>query len=202
VFTANTLDLTAVLPSGGGLFAGGITSGQIFTQQTLQPGVSGHQIYATEVRMKTPPGQGMWPASWFYVKNPGQTDASEIDNPEFFDMTSQNSYDWTGFNHGPGAGSDFYSIMNNIYVWQPGYDFSAAYHLYQTVWTTTAVYKYVDNVLVRATNFQWTAVGQASFIVNLAVGTSDTADLPGLQPTSTSEFPAVLSIDHIKIWGN
>jgi hypothetical protein len=36
--------------------------------------------------------------------------------------------------------------------------------------------------------------------VNLAVGSSATQSLPGLQPVSLNEFPAALSIDHIKIW--
>jgi beta-glucanase (GH16 family) len=79
-------------------------------------------------------------------------------------------------------------------------DFSADYHSYQTVWTPTAVYKYVDGQLVRATNFKYTSPGPAQLLVSLAVGSDNTTDLPGLQPNSASEFPIILSVDHITVW--
>lgn len=197
VFTNNSLNLTATLPANGGLFSGGINSGQIWTKKTYQPGVTGAQIYAFEVRMRIPNGPGMWPAAWFYTKQPGINDTSEIDNPEFYDMEWQNMMDWTGFQHGPGQGPDIYSIKTNQYVWQPGLIFSADYHDYQTFWTPDAVYKYVDGTLIYAQSFKWTSRGPAQLGVNLAVGSPN---LPGLLPTSVSEFPAALSIDHITIW--
>jgi len=200
VFTENSLNLTATIPNGGGLFSGGIHSGQIWTKQTYTPGRTGYTVYATEVRMQIPAGQGMWPAAWFYTQSPepGQNDGSEIDNPEFFNMEWQDQFDWTGFQHGPGVGSQIYSIKTNQWVWHPGLNFSADYHDYQTLWTPDAVYKYVDGTLVYAAFFKWTAAGSAQLGVNLAVGSSE--GLPGLQPTSLAEFPAALSIDHIAIW--
>lgn len=199
VFTNNALNLTATIPSGGGLYPGGINSGQIWTKQTFKPGYTGHYVYATEVRMQIPSGLGTWPAAWFYTQSgmPGMNDGSEIDNPEFFIMTNQNQYDWTGYQHGPGQGSQIYSIKTNQWVWAPGINFAAAYHDYQTFWTPDAVYKYVDGTLVYAQRFQWTAAGAAQLGVNLAVGSWN---LPGLQPNSLSEFPSALSVDHITIW--
>jgi len=199
VFAEKSLNLTATIPATGGLFPGGIHSGQIFTKTTYKPLVTGHSVYAFEVRMKIPKGRGAWPAAWLYTKHYDQGDGSEIDNPEFNDMQNQNTFDWTGFNHGPGAGADIYSIKTNKWVWHPGWDFSADYHDYQMLWTPDAVYKYVDGMLVYAARFQWTAVGPAQFIVNLAWG-SDEADLPGLKPTSLSEFPGALMVDHITVW--
>ncbi|HEY3838800.1 MAG TPA: family 16 glycosylhydrolase [Bryobacteraceae bacterium] len=201
VFTSNSLNITATIPAGGGLFSGGIHSGQIWTSAVYQPGVTGHTVYAFEVRMKVPTGAGMWPAAWFYTKQPGQDDTSEIDNPEFFEMKWQNQFDWTGNQHGPGQAAQLYSIKTNQWVWHPGLNFSADYHDYQTLWTPTAVYKYLDGTLIYAQTFKWTAKGAAQLGVNLAVGSSETTSLPGLEPTSLSEFPAVLSIDHITIWG-
>ena len=200
VFGDDYLNLTATIPSGGGLFSGGIHSGQIWSHQLFQPGVTGANVYAFEVRMMIPTGPGMWPAAWFYAKEPSHTDGSEIDNPEFYDMKWQNEFDWTGYNHGPGVGAQLYSIKTNQWVWHPKLNFSADYHDYQTVWTQDAVYKYVDGTLIYAQHFKWTSSGTAQLGINLAVGSSNTSALPGLEPTSLGQFPSSLSIKHIRIW--
>jgi hypothetical protein len=199
VFGGNSLNLTATIPKGGGLWAGGINSGQIWTKQTFQPNVTGKSVYAFMVRMKIPNGKGSWPGSWLYTAQPGTADGSEIDNPEFFVMQWQNQYDWTGFNHGPNTGSTIYSILSNPYTWRPGIDFSADYHNYELIWTPDATYKYVDGKLILAQHFKYTAHGAAQFGVNLGVGSSE-SDLPGLQPNSLSEFPMPLSIQYISMW--
>jgi hypothetical protein len=199
VFTGSSLALTATIPKGGGLFPGGIDSAQIWSKEIFQPGVTGHSVYAFEVRMKIPAGAGMWPAAWLFTQQPGEADGSEIDNPEFFNMKYQNQFDWTGNQHGPGLGPEIYSIKTNQWVWHPNIDFAAGYHDYQTFWTSGSVYKYVDGRLIYAQSFEWTARGAAQLGVNLAVGSS-AQNLPGLQPASLREFPAALSIDHIKIW--
>src|ERR1035438_9837341 len=52
VFTESSLNLMATVPPGGGLFAGGIHSGQIWSKEVFQPAVTGHAVYAFEIRMK------------------------------------------------------------------------------------------------------------------------------------------------------
>jgi len=198
VFTANSLDLTATLPAGGGLFNGGINSGQIWSKESFKPGLNGVHVIGFMARAKIPNGQGAWPGIWWF--SPNTQDGSEIDTLEFGIMKWQNQYDWSGFNHGPGVGSDIYSIKTNPWTWHPGLDFSAGYHNYEMIWTPDATYKYFDSQLVYAQHFTWTAAnGGAQFGANLAVG-SDESDLPGLQPTSTSEFPMALSLQYITIW--
>lgn len=220
VFTPTTLDLTAYIPQGYGLYNGGILSGQLATMASYQPGVTGYSIYAFEVRMKTPKGVGMWPAVWFYRSNadaPG--DCSEIDNPEFFNTAGNPPGEqyWTGFTHGlavDGCGSGpyvspFYSLADSNGLWNANHlDFSDDYHNYQTVWTTDAVYKYVDGTLVRADSFTWTAKqndgvtpNPAQFMVSMQVGLDSYSCGTCMQPNDPNEFPAALSIQHIKIWG-
>jgi hypothetical protein len=199
VFTPNTLNLTATIPQGGGLFPGGINSGQIWTKDTFMPGQNGKVVYAFEVRMRAPAGPGMWNSAWLYTKTPGTDDRSEIDNPEFFNMKWQNEFDWTSTLHGPGVGPFLYNIRTNPWTWHPGLNFSADFHDYQTVWTQDAVYAYVDGTLVSAQSFRWTAKGAPQFGINLAIG-SGMPSLPGLQPTSASQFPAALQVDHLTIW--
>jgi hypothetical protein len=203
VFKPRTLELTATLPPDGGVSEGGINSGQIWSKETFQPGVTGAAAYAFEIRMKIPYGHGMWPAFWLYSKpSDKRSDASEIDHPEFFVMKYQNQFDWTGSTHGPGVGEEFYAIDGITRpwgLWHPGIDFSAAYHDYQTLWTQDAVYKYVDGTLITARYFKWTSANPAQFGANLAVGSSDPS-LVGLQPDSPDEFPSSLSIIHIRVW--
>ena len=196
VFGPSSLNLTATLA--GGLYPGGINSGQIWTKQTFKPNQTGYQIYGFCVRMKIPAGVGMWPAAWLYSAYSG--DASEIDIAEFQNMYWQNQYDWTGYDHGPGAGSDIYSIKTNQWVWQPGTDFSASFHDYEMIWTPDATYKYVDGRLIEAQRFTWTAAGPAQVGINLAVG-SNLAGAVGLQPNSTGEFPSSLQVQYFAVWG-
>ena len=172
---------------------------QILDKETFQPGETGHNVYAFMVRAKIPNGAGMWPGIWLYTKQSGFDDGSEIDNPEFLMMNWQNQYDWTGFNHGPGVGADIYSVQSNPWTWRPGVDFSAGYHNYELVWTPDATFKYVDGQLIHAQYFRWTAGAPAQFGINLAVGSSE-ADLPGLIPTSVSQFPSSFSIQYISMW--
>jgi beta-glucanase (GH16 family) len=141
----------------------------------------------------------MWPAFWLYAKSgmPGMNDGSEIDHPEFFNMSTQNELDWTGYTHGPGVGESIYTIAPKG-IWHPATNFAAAYHDYQTLWTQDAVYKYVDGKLIDGRYFRWTSRGQAQFGANLAVGSSN-PHMPGLKPASATQFPSTLSIEFIRV---
>jgi hypothetical protein len=181
-FTPTTLDLTAIIPDGYTMENGGIGSGQIVTNQTFEPNTTGHAVYAFEVRAKVPSGQGMWPAIWFY-EQVQTNNGDEIDGTEFFNMTNQDQHDWTGFDHFI-VTNNLYDKRTNQYVWEPApLDFSADYHDFQVLWTADAVYKFVDGTLIYANAINWTA-GPAELLVSLQVGSDDTQDLPGLQPTS------------------
>lgn len=199
VFTRTSLNLVATIPSNGGLYPGGIDSGQIWTNETFQPGKGGKATYAFEVRMQVPSAVGAWPASWLFTKVPGEADGSEIDNPEFFMNSAGAVTCWNGFNHGPGVGSAFYPLPPQQAALANGLNWTADYHDYQMIWTQDAVYKYIDGTLIFAQHMKWTANGAPQLGVNLAVGTSQ-ANNPGLQPTSTAEFPFSLAIDHITVW--
>ncbi len=198
VFTPNTLNLTATIPSGGGLVVGGINSGQIWSKQTYQPGKSGYNVYAISVSMQFPNGVGMWPGVWMF--SPVAGDASEVDIVEFEIMKYQTQFDWTSFDHGPGTGATIYSLLTNPWVWHPGVDFSDDFHSYQVVWTPDATFKYFDNQLIYATYFTWTSNQQAQLGLDLAVGSNESS-LAGLIPNSLSEFPSAMQIRSITVMG-
>jgi hypothetical protein len=208
VFSPTSLDLTATIPAKGGLFQGGIDSAQITSQATYQPGVTGANTYAFEANIQVPGTQGMWSSFWFYTQNPmpGANDGSEIDVSEIAVENGQDAHDWASVIHGPGTGPVVYQRPGfRSCPWPGGCynngDLSAGFHLYQAVWNTKQISVFLDGTLLRTTNFKWTSPSPAQFIINLAVGSSNTTGLPGLQPTSLHEFPAKLRIEHLTVWG-
>ena len=127
--TANTLDLTAVA-NRGGVTPGGISSGQIVTNERLYP--RNGKTYVFALRAKIPHSHGTtgtWPAFWLYAASDPHT-SSEIDIFEFFDKPTQDSHDWTGYDHGDtgNVGPDYHNIMTNQWVWRPGCDFADTFH--------------------------------------------------------------------------
>ena len=192
VFTDSTLQLRA-LTDLGGIEDGGISSGQIVTEEGFYP--SEGKTLLIQLRAKIPHGEGTWPAFWMYSPGGSGTTDSEIDIFEFFNSETQNTYDWTGFNHGSGVGDDYYSIMTNQWVWHPGFDFSEEYHVYTLIWKEGDVQKWVDKNLVLGTYFEWYGPDPV-IIVNLAMGGKPN-NPPNAQETP---FPSIFSLDYLRIY--
>ena len=189
--TADKLELTAT-PNLGGITPGGISSGQIATKESFLP--TGGKTYVFQLRAKIPHGVGTWPAFWLYAASEPHT-ASEIDIFEFFNSSTQNTFDWTGYDHGDGVGSDYYNVMTNQWVWHPGTDFANDYHTYTLVWKEGDIQKWVDNTMVKGTHFTWNG-SAPQIIINLAVGGD-----PVSNPTSAgTPFPSIFSLDYFKVW--
>jgi hypothetical protein len=187
--TGDRLELTA-LANLGGVYNGGISSGQITTKDTFYP--RNGKRYTFKLRAKVPSKRGAWPAFWMYARQAPNT-PSEIDIVEIFDTPTQNTYDWTGYDHGSGVGSNFHNIMTNQWVWHPGFDFAANYHTYTLVWEEGKIYKWVDGTWVKGTNFTWQG-SDPQVLINLAMGGSVNNN-----PNSSS-FPAVFSIDSFQVF--
>jgi len=198
-FYSDGLYLTATLPWWGGMWPGGIASGQIWMKEGFAPNMTGYNTYAIMIRMKASPIKGAWSQSWLYSRDWWGNDGSEIDNPEVMNSAYQNQYDWTGYNHGPGDGGVFFDKRTNPWTWNPGVDFSADYHNFELVWTPNATYKYVDGQLILGQQFWWTATSPAQLGVGLAVGSNE-IDLPGLIPASWGDFPSSVGVQYITVW--
>lgn len=188
-FTTNDLALTAVANLGG-IFNGGISSGQIASKETFYP--RNGRTWVLQVRAKVPNKTAAWPAFWMYAKQAPNT-PSEIDIFEFFDTPTQNSFDWTGYDHGTGVGSNYHNIMTNQWVWHPGFDFAADYHVYTLVWKEGDIQKWVDGTWVKGTNFTWNG-SDPQAIINLAIGGSNNNN-----PVS-STFPCQYLVDYFKVY--
>jgi hypothetical protein len=188
--TATTLELTAT-PNLGGVYNGGISSGQITTKETFYP--YNGKTYIFQLRAKIPKKVGAWPAFWLYSPGGAGSTTSEIDIFEFFDTPTQNTFDWTGFDHGNGVGADYYNIMTNQWVWHPGWDFAPDYHLYTLIWKEGNIQKWVDGTQVKGTLFQWDGPAP-QVLINLAMG-GNTNNNP-----VASSFPAVFSLDYFRVY--
>lgn len=197
-FNPDGLYLTATLPWWGGMWEGGIASGQIWSKESFAPNKTGYSTYAILVRMKMSSVKGAWSQSWLYSRDWWGSDASEIDNPEFMNSTWQSQGDWTGYDHGTGAAGIFFDRRSNPWTWSPGIDFSAGYHDFELVWTPDATYKYVDGRLILGQQFRWTASSGAQLGVGLAVGSDE---VPGLIPASWGDFPNSVAVQYIGMWG-
>jgi hypothetical protein len=154
-----------------------------------------------EIRMKVPPGRGMWPAFWLNPEDqrwPPEIDVVEIVNNGR--DTTRNSF----HNILPGKRSEkahaTKTRLDKWGSWRPGIDYKDDFHRFAVEWTPEVVRHYVDDVLVAERPFQWvheddSDAGPAHVLVNLAVG----GKWPEA-PTSENEFPAILHVDWIRVW--
>jgi beta-glucanase (GH16 family) len=177
----------------GGLRDGGIESGMLRSKWTGKYGYY-------EIRMKVPPGRGLWPAFWLNPED--QTWPPEIDVVEIVNNgrdTTRNSF----HNVLPGHGREAPLVFSKLDRWgsyHPDFDYKDGFHTFAVEWTPDAVRHYVDDVLLAERRFSWKHDdgrdgGPAHVLVNLAVG----GKWPE-PPQSAADFPALLAIDYIRVW--
>jgi beta-glucanase (GH16 family) len=190
-FAEDHLELTAVNESETSIEPGRISSAEITSLDHFYP-VDG-QTLLFQLRAKIPHGAGTWPAFWLYSPGgEGSTD-SEIDIFEFWNNETQDTHDWTGYDHGNGVGQDLCSNMTNEWVWHPGTDFADDYHVYTLVWREGQIEKWVDEVLIKRSEFEWFGPWP-QLLINLAIG-GDQIEAP-----TSATFPAVFSLDYLRVY--
>ena len=161
----------------------GYTSGAITTAIDVfgfdQPGYTDftHTYGYTEVRFRTPPGPGMWPAVWGLPYN---SDGDEIDVVEVV----RGSAFFTLHTGDDNTGGQFEL---------PGVDFSRGWHVVGTLWEPGRLTWYLDGAPVYTLT---SGVPDQPFFVqaNLAIGGS----WPG-PPDASTPFPTSFDIDYIRV---
>jgi len=153
------------------------TSGALTTEHTF------NFLYGrVDIRARLPKGQGIWPAFWMLTANADH----EIDIMEMIN-TPKTVYQ-TYHVHTP---------IVNAYVSQgivKGQDFSAAYHTYSLVWTSTSIKWYIDGVQT----FQVTGSVPHTpmyLLLNTAIG----GQWPG-PPNASTPFPQSMTIDYVRVY--
>ncbi len=164
--------------------ATGYTSGAVTTARDVfgfdQPGYSEFTyLYGySEVRLRTPPGQGLWPAVWGLPYN---SDGDEIDIVEVIDGSA-----FFTLHTGPRAGGGHHE--------HTGTDFTQGWHVIGTEWEPGRITWYLDG---RPLYSVQRGVPDRPFFIqaNLAIG----GDWPG-PPDATTPFPASLDIDYVRVF--
>lgn len=152
-----------------------------------------------EMRMKIPPGQGLWPAFWMMGISNDWPASGEIDVMEAVGQTPNTLY---GSVHEPSSSAPVASASQAYAL--PSGNLSDAFHVYALEWKPGRLDFYVDNVLYETVtpasmpaNGTWEFDRQPFYIIlNLAVG----GDWPGL-PDANTVFPADLLIDYVRVYG-
>lgn len=171
------LNLTATkVPTGSQPYTSGmITSAGKFTWKY---GVA-------EIRLKTPPGVGYWPAFWT-MNIPYGSFPPEIDMLELKGGTP--STIWMGH---------YWGTWPTVYGWQKtwtGADFTTGFHTVTVEWAPTHLIWYVDGVWRARTRANIPQTGMY-LIANLAIGGTFAGN-----PTPATVFPGTMQVDYIRVW--
>ena len=204
VFEEDCLVLKARVPPGGGLRPHGIESGMLRGLVPVTPGM------VVEMRARLPHGLGTWPAFWL---NPGVEELGgkfsatpwppEIDIFEFFDwqgrpeprlMTSH--IQTAGKPERYGNPHDTFSLYQHDY-YDPGFDFSAAYHTFTLDWQKDEPIWMVDGKKVKQTHYVWSAPPAHILITNQIGMTLRGVNLAGMK---IDEAAWDYRVAYLKVW--
>lgn len=151
-----------------------------------------------EVRMKVPPGQGLWPAFWMMgadINSAGYPDCGEIDVMESVGSQPATVY---GSAHGPG----FTGASITYFYTLPSGMLSDAYHVYAVDWAPGELDYSIDGALYEtikpamlAPTETWVFDKPYFLLLNLAVG----GNWPG-SPDASTTFPANLLVDYVHVY--
>ena len=154
-----------------------------------------------EARIKTPAGQGMWPAFWMLgndITSVGWPKCGEIDIMENIGREPGTVH---GSLHGPSANGRT-SDLTSVFTLAAGQEFADDFHLYAVEWEPGVIRFYLDtNLYATFTKAQWPAGGTWIFdhpffiLLNVAVG----GTWPG-SPDSTTQFPQQMLVDYVRVY--
>lgn len=165
------------------------TSGSLATGSWAgKPSTFKMQYGYVEARMKTAPGKGMWSSLWLASADmewPPEIDIVEAPNHNEHQAHSNVHFKNRDGSRGQ-AGSSYTSSRN----------LSQSYHVYGLEWTPTQIKWYIDGRLVRTYSNSNNVPKKEMYIVaNLSVG-----GVWAGAPTSSTKFPATMSVDYIRAW--
>jgi len=157
------------------------TSARIKTQNLFT------QTYGRfEARLKTPYGQGLWPAFWMLGANNETVTWPQCGEIDIMELRGQKPSIVNGSLHGPGF-SGGNAITDSFAL---RYDrFDVDYHIFAVEWTADTIDYFVDGYLYQRINKsdvpgEWVYDHPFYMILNVAVGGNYLGN-----PTNTNAFP-------------
>jgi beta-glucanase (GH16 family) len=151
-----------------------------------------------EVRARTPPGQGLWPAIWLRPVDLGQQ-YPEIDLLETWQTDAQTApYDartlWMNFHWLDDDG--VHAQAQTTYTGPD--DLSAGMHDYAVEWKPGRVSWYVDDVRRGRIEGPRVATTPMFVVLSLQIGAWWIGDAG--YPSKRTRFPADFDVDRVRIW--
>jgi beta-glucanase (GH16 family) len=197
VGTDGSLHIVAQQPSSG-----------VYTSARLKTeGLFSFQYGRLEVRVQIPEEQGLWPAAWLLGNNITTVNWPACGEQDILErVNAATSPDWNeGSIHGTGFTG---SSLGTLYDFSNG-ETAAGWHTYGVIWSKGSVAYYVDDPTMPYVTYTTSSLsglsgavwpfdaGSNFIILNLAVGGS----WPG-SPNSSTNFPATMLVDYVRIYTN
>lgn len=170
------------------------TSARVKTQRLQE-----FQYGRVEARIKTPFGQGIWPAFWMLGADFDEVGWPECGEIDIMEKRGQQPSIAIGSIHGPGySGGD--AISNTFQLINARFD--TDYHIFAIDWGPDFIEFFVDkNLYQRLTpeslpaGAEWVFNKPFFIILNVAVG----GDFLG-SPTGNTRFPQTMLIDYVRVY--
>lgn len=185
------LVMTAKVESFGGR---NYTSARIKTQ-----GIFSQTYGRFEARLKTPSGQGLWPAFWMLgddIVTDGWPLCGEID---IMELRGQLPEEMHGSIHGPGYSGG--SPVSSTYRLTEG-SFDTEFHVFAIEWGEDFIDFYVDDERFQSitpaslpSGREWVFDDNFFIILNIAVGGSFVGSV-----SQTVQFPQTMVIDYVRVY--
>jgi beta-glucanase (GH16 family) len=152
-----------------------------------------------EARLKTPYGQGLWPAFWMLGSNIDQAGWPKCGEIDIMEVRGQEPTIAQCALHGPGYSGGNSIIGKNILT-NSRYD--NEFHTFGVVWDETKIDMYIDNYMYRRiakteveTKGEWVYDHPFFMILNVAVGGNFLGS-----PAVDTPFPQQMVIDYVKVY--
>ncbi|MDX5319963.1 MAG: glycoside hydrolase family 16 protein, partial [Bacteroidota bacterium] len=195
-YTDQTENIT--LDGKGNLVISARKSGSTYTSARINTqGLFSHQYGRVEARIKTPGGQGIWPAFWMLGEqfdSVGWPQCGEID---IMEQKGQYPFISYGSLHGPSyfAGN----AITNSFRLEEG-SFNDDFYVYAVEWGENYVDFFVNGTLYKSVRAnllrgEWVYNQPFFLIMNVAVG----GTFPG-SPNAKTEFPASMFVDYVRVY--
>jgi beta-glucanase (GH16 family) len=170
------------------------TSARILTKDKFE-----QQYGRFEARIRSPYGQGMWPAFWMLGANSDEVIWPECGEIDIMEIRGQEPSVLVGSLHGPGysageAISKSYDLVNDR--------FDTDFHVFGIEWGPDFVNYYVDDVLYNQITpddlpdpDKWVFDQPFYLILNVAVGGSFVGS-----PNAETVFPQTMLVDYVRAY--
>lgn len=162
-------------------------------------GIFDQQYGKFEARIKTPYGQGLWPAFWMLGSNITQVNWPQCGEIDIMELRGQAPTTAECALHGPGY-SGANSITGKNILTNSRYD--DKFHVFAVVWDESKIDFYIDNYLYRRIEKsevekkgQWVYDHPFFLLFNVAVGGNFLGS-----PNTSTPFPQQMVIDYVKVY--